>query len=273
MTPVCARVVALTGRGKVRPNNQDGVLFDGWISQASRERAMTLATAWAPPLACAVADGMGGHPAGDLASRLALTQVAACGAGWTEPDALRAGLEKVNELLHSAGQRNPHTTGMGTTIAGLVLTAEHALCFNIGDSRVYQITGGYVEQLSTDDARLDAAGQPNGMLTQALGGSSPVVPHVTTVHLDSLDSPARFLLCTDGISGPIPASALRRLCREPDAPRLCDGLLAAAEEKGAPDNVSIMILDIVGAPDPVAAGCGGVTLVQRTEPPEREDGA
>lgn len=247
------RAVALTGRGRVRTANEDAVMVFEWISQAPRPHLVELRAGATAPLLCAVADGMGGHPAGRLASALALELTAQQYPEWTDQAALRAGLVLVNTALHDAACRHANTKGMGTTIAGIVFVGERVLCFNIGDSRVYQITDGYVEQLSVDDTAPAPDGKPSNRITQALGDPpGRLDPHIVEVPLTGEAS--RFLLCTDGVTSVLDPACFRRLCRSPELAALVAGLRDAVYQAGAEDNLSIVAVDLPGARSAVVNG-------------------
>jgi serine/threonine protein phosphatase PrpC len=241
------RAVAATGRGRVRAGNEDAVLVFGWLSQAERPELVELrAPAISVPLVCAVADGMGGHAAGEVASLLALTHTARAYPGWSTAEAARTGLLAVNEALHTRGDADPGTTGMGTTIAGIVLHARRALCFNIGDSRVHRISDGYVEQISVDHVATGPDGKPTTRLTQSLGEPPDrrLEPHV--LELPLTPAPARFLICTDGVTSVLDRAGFRDLCRRGELDDLVTGLRDAVYEAGAEDNLSLIAVDVPG---------------------------
>ncbi|MBP2328003.1 protein phosphatase [Kibdelosporangium banguiense] len=244
MTRGLVRGVALTGRGLVRQANEDAVLMFEWISQTPRAQVVEMRSVFAPPLVCAVADGLGGHAAGMLASRLALAHIAAGYPQWTDVDGVAEGLRAVSAKVNAQAGASAETQGMGTTVAGVILQRERVLCFNVGDSRVYQITDGFVEQVSTDDAVLNPAGQSTSVVTQAIGDppDTPVSAHVVEVPYSG--SRTRLLLCTDGITGVLEASHFRKLCRERRLRDLALGLRDASFDDGAPDNLSIVALDV-----------------------------
>ncbi|BCJ39759.1 hypothetical protein GCM10010168_77850 [Actinoplanes ianthinogenes] len=228
------KVTSLTGRGLVRSGNQDAVLAFDWICQAAEPRVVELAVDGPPPLLFAVADGLGGHNAGDLASRLAAGDLVARHPGWDTAEAMHAGLIAISENLHHTAGRAPATAGMRTTVAGLLLHGGGARVFNVGDSRVYRITDGYLEQLSVDHA------SGRSMLTQALGDApGGLDPYVA-------DTPAegRYLLCTDGVHGVLDDRVLRRSCRLDDAAKLAEALRDEAYAEGAPDNLSLLVVDV-----------------------------
>jgi serine/threonine protein phosphatase PrpC len=246
--PGTVRVAALTGRGSVRDHNEDAALVFGWLSQVARPQRVEVVSDLTPPLLCAVADGLGGHRAGAVASRLALASIAEDCLLWTNQDAVRAGLQAVSGLVHDVGAQRPDRRGMRTTIAGVLLGVGEAVWFNVGDSRLHQITDGYVEQLSHDDAVIDENGEPTAIVTQTIWDE----PEQVAAHVGAVPLPpgrtTRLLLSTDGVWGPVGEPALRRLCREPDLGTLVVSLRDAVYEAGAPDNLTVVALDVT-APD------------------------
>jgi protein phosphatase len=238
-------VVAVTGRGSIRTHNEDAALVFEWISQAARPQVVELASALTPPLVCAIADGLGGHAAGAAASWLTLTRLAEVYPDWTDTDAVADGLVAISDAVYRAGTQDPGRLGMRATIAGLVICPGEVLCFNVGDSRAYQVTDGYLEQITVDDATVGPDGRPTGVVTQTIGDlpEPQLRPHIVKVPLRP-GSVTRMLLCSDGVTGPVEEPLLRRLCREPELGRLVVGLRDAAYDAGAPDNLSIVALDI-----------------------------
>ena len=127
---------------------------------------------------CAVADGMGGHVGGDLASRVALTVIAERSVGLahrrrTSPTTL----VETNEQVRAVGV-DADLQGLGTTVAGLCLTDDGIVVFNVGDSPVFSITDGVLSQISIDDSVFDTNGRPTNIITQSLGQVPPVQPHL-----------------------------------------------------------------------------------------------
>lgn len=238
--PERLRVWAVTDRGMVRRRNQDAVLAGGWIGQTDRGVATALELPLGSPVVCAVADGLGGHAGGDIASKVALAALAEQGPDWQDADDVRRGVNAIDRHVAAFGQ-DPRLSGLGTTLAGVVVDGLRLLCFNVGDSRLYQLRGGSLEQLSTDDSVLSSAGRPTSYLTQALGdASSSLEPHVWTMDLDPR---ARLLICTDGVTGPLSTGELCQAVRQPEGMDLVDELVSGVREAGAPDNFSIVVIE------------------------------
>jgi len=130
---------------------------------------------------------------------------------------------------------------MGTTVAGIVLTAERVLAFNVGDSRVYATSGGGLRQLSTDD-RPTAPGLPASVVTQTLGGHDELTdidPHLAP---SPLAPDTSYLICTDGLSDPVPAGVLEAVLGQHQDGRAVFELWKAAIEAGGPDNITMALV-------------------------------
>jgi serine/threonine protein phosphatase PrpC len=232
-------VRAFTDVGLLRKRNEDAVLVAGWQCQSHDGSLVTMDFAPAPPFVCAVADGMGGHVGGDVASRVALTVIAQLSPGWRSVDDVASSLEVVNEQVRAMGADND-LGGLGTTVAGLCFLSDELIVFNVGDSRIYSITGGPVRQISIDDSVFDSAGRPTNVITQSLGQPGPVRPHVMSVPLQ----PGTHLLCSDGVSGMMSFDELSEAARQPDLDGCAARIIETTRANGAEDNFSFLIVDV-----------------------------
>jgi serine/threonine protein phosphatase PrpC len=233
------RIGSATDVGLVRANNQDRLLV-------------------AEPL-FAVADGMGGHAAGEVASA---TAVDALEGAFTEltPEGLQAAARAANRAVWDHAQTDPELRGMGTTLVALALVgppgAEELAVANVGDSRLYLLSQGDLVQVTSDHslvAELVAEGQiepeeaeyhpQRHVLTRALGVDADVAVDLLTVALRLGD---RYLLCSDGLSREVTddqvASILRRLA---DPAEAAMELVTQAKEHGGNDNITVVIVDVV----------------------------
>lgn len=207
----------------------------------------------------AVADGMGGHDAGEVASRMAVEGIerhVAALPGDAGAEALIAGVsDAVRAIGHDIFERNrglgyPEGMGMGTTLTGLWLppgAGEAAILFNVGDSRVYRLRGGALEQVSKDQSAyqewLDggSVGPAPGrnIIAQALGPSAAVEPAVDAVTLAAGDV---VLLCSDGLNDMLEDAAIAALLREhADPDGAAQALVAAANAAGGADNITVIV--------------------------------
>jgi PPM family protein phosphatase len=151
-------VSALSHIGAVRDQHEDSLVAGPWTLCATvTESPQTLLFPLGTPLVVAVADGLGGHPAGEVASALVARQLAQTGPLLDSEDRVREALHACHRAVHAAAGRDPALTAMGTTVAGVVVTADRVLAFNVGDSRVYAAGPGGLRQLSTDDRLPDDA--------------------------------------------------------------------------------------------------------------------
>ena len=211
-----------------------------------------------------VADGMGAHAAGELASKLAVDNIPHSYYKLRDlypPAALRQAIRDANTAIHNKGQSSIGFQGMGTTCSCLVLLPQGALVAHIGDSRVYRLRGHVLEQLTFDHSlvwEMGAAGNmpleavpayiPKNVITRSLG------PH-STVHVD-LEGPYNaaagdvFLLCSDGLSGPISDEELGTILQCLEPAEAAETLVDLANLRGGPDNISIIVVHVDGEVPP-----------------------
>jgi serine/threonine protein phosphatase PrpC len=217
----------------------------------------------------AVADGMGGHSAGDVASNAVVTRLAeaadiAAGTGETitaEAINIALGLA-VTDMKSGEGVTD---LGTGTTVTGVALAivsdAPQLIAFNIGDSRVYQLTAGVLEQVTVDHSvvqelvdagritREEADVHPHGnVITRAVGFHEPPVPDYRIL---PLSVGQRILVCSDGLTKELTAYGIRHfLMSNPLAADAVAALVTAALENGGRDNVTAIVLDVLSIDGP-----------------------
>ena len=244
------RVAAVSHVGEVRRRNEDALSICGWrVGPAPAE--LRPAPGGRPFVV--VADGMGGHPAGDEASRFALDLIE--GRADRLDVAGAAGLlAEVNLGLFTYGQSRPEASGAGCTLAGVAVDGDRLCVFNVGDCSVFRVADGYLGLLSTEDRPPRMPGQPEGVrvtaVSQCLGATvdqpSTIRPHVHAVEVWPGD---RFLVCSDGLTDVLAAAAIgRAMQREPL--EAAGSLLAQTLAAGAPDNVSLAVVEVLGPDDP-----------------------
>ena len=234
-------VTALSHPGAVRDHHEDSLVAGPWTLCATvTESPQTLYFPVGTPLLAAVADGVGGHPAGEVASALVARQLAQAGPSLDSEESVREAIGLCHEAVLAAGSASPGRAGMATTVAGLVVTADQVLVFNVGDSRVYLAGPEGVRQLSTDD-RPDDDLSPPGVITQTLGGGlpGPPEPHLQQV---PLAEGTTFLICTDGLTDPLPPGLLEKTLTEHEDGKAAFELWKAAIEGGGPDNITMALV-------------------------------
>jgi serine/threonine protein phosphatase PrpC len=241
---------ALTHRGAVRARNEDCVAIGKWIAQEDMVHARAFAAALSAPFVCIVADGMGGHPAGEVASRLATETLASLLPGAADGE-IGSVLRQVNTQFYAVMERFPQYAGMGTVVSGLVARPDAVAIFNVGDSRAYRYHDGALVQLTVDDSdapRWNAGTffPRSGMVTQAIGGCrefADIDPHL---HFEPCVPGTTYLLCSDGLYDALGEDEIAARIGADLAPSV-EALLAAAIEAGARDNVSVALVRIADA--------------------------
>ncbi|MFI7502603.1 PP2C family protein-serine/threonine phosphatase [Streptomyces sp. NPDC049687] len=241
-------VSALSHPGLVRERNEDSLVVGPWTLCATvTENPQSLVFPSGTPLVVAVADGLGGHPGGDVASALVVRRIASVGPALGEEGAVRAALNACNRAVYEAagGDEDSELTAMGTTIAGVVVRSDSLLVFNVGDSRVYAASRDGLRQVSVDDSPPLAPGRrTTSLVTQCLGGSPgyrAVDPHVSALPLTPGD---RYLVCTDGLTDPVTTDVLDEAMREHDDLRAAFELWKAAIAAGGPDNITLAVVRV-----------------------------
>ena len=185
------------------------------------------------------------HPAGEEASALAVRWLAQAAANLDSEATVRDTLLACNEAVYADADRDPERLTMGTTIAGVVVIDQSVIVFNVGDSRVYRFDDSGLVQLSVDDNEAPARGQVrSSILTQTLGGSWDVVPIKPHLITQPLGDTARYLICSDGLTDAISDAAITAVLRDHDGGRAAFELWKATIAAGAPDNVTIALLNI-----------------------------
>src|SRR5262252_6077546 len=216
-------------------------------------------SAYAGPRLLAVADGMGGHAAGEVASAVAIDVLTALDEDLPASellDALADAVARANQKLHDLVTANPSIGGMGTTLTAMLWSGTRVALCHIGDSRAYLLSGGELQQIThdhtlvqslVDDGRIspdEAATHPQrSLLLRALDGSSDVEPDLSLREAQVGD---RYLLCSDGLSGVVSEPVLHRTLAtvaEPDD--TVRQLIDLAIQGGGPDNITCIVADVV----------------------------
>lgn len=239
-------VTALSHSGLIRDHNEDSLVVGPWtLCGTITQNPQTLVFPLGTPLVVAVADGIGGQPAGDVASSLVVRHLASIGPSMDSEDTVRNALNACNRTMYRAADRDPSLQTMGTTVAGAVVLPESLLVFNVGDSRVLAVKENGLRRVSVDDNPPLPPGQrTTSIVTQALGGAlrfTAITPHVTAEPLSTGD---RYLVCTDGLTDPVPEAELDALLQVHDDGRAAFELWKAAIEAGGPDNITLAMIRI-----------------------------
>jgi PPM family protein phosphatase len=245
--PLMLRYVARSDVGLVREGNED--------------------SGYAGPRLLAVADGMGGHAAGEVASSAAIEELVHVES--VDPDrdplaALKAAVNAANSRIRQMVEEDPARRGMGTTLTALFWNGQTLALAHIGDSRAYLLRGGELRQIThdhtfvqtlVDDGRItadEASVHPaRSMILRTLQGDSD--PELDLEMID-VQGGERILVCSDGLSGIVRDETMRdTLVENADLVTAADALVELALKGGAPDNVTCVVADIVETDDPPSA--------------------
>jgi protein phosphatase len=245
-------VRAATDLGLRRSENEDS--HGCWIPDepAAQERRGALMV---------VADGMGGSQAGEVASRLAVETVLGAyrdGHGEDALDDLRRAVVEANRAVYEQSTANPQHTGMGTTCTALVVRDREALVAHVGDSRAYLVRDGRIRQLTHDHSLVAQMVQRNeitpeqartdprrNVVTRSVGVSADVEVDAERVELP-LEPGDTLLLCSDGLHGQVTDEELAHAASGPDLDVACRELIGLANQRGGPDNITVMLARVEG---------------------------
>ena len=256
------RYAARSDRGLIRGNNQDSV--------------------YAGPRLLAVADGMGGHAAGDVASKVVIAALEHLDDDAPSGDMLQALREAVfegSEHLREVIRESPQLEGMGTTLTAILFAGGRLALCHVGDSRAYLLRDGQLTQITHDDTFVqtliddgritpeEANSHPQrSLLLRALNGQD-VDPDLSMREARAGD---RYLLCSDGLSGVVSEETLAEALLDPDPQSTADRLIELALRSGGPDNITVIVADVIeddgrgGALiEPVVDGAAGGNVGQR----------
>jgi protein phosphatase len=265
-----------TDVGRVRSSNEDSVAFVAPAPDAPEARQGYLAI---------VADGMGGHAAGEVASALATEVVRRVfySLDVEPPRALKAAFEAANRAIFEQSAREPECKGMGTTCTAVVIRDGRLWLAHVGDSRAYMLRGREVTQLSDDQtlhAQLvregvmtqeEAERSPGGnVILQAVGTRKEVAPTIWSEGLPLAIGDA-IILCSDGLSNLVSEAELAAVVPDRAPQDSCHLLVEAALAAGGHDNISVGVFQIV-APPPGArdqAATQKIPVVADGAPPTR----
>src|SRR5688572_15885680 len=264
------RYAARSDRGLIRGNNQDSV--------------------YAGPRLLAVADGMGGHAAGDVASKVVIAALEHLDDDTPSGDMLQAMREAVfegSEHLREVIRESPQLEGMGTTLTAILFAGGRLALCHVGDSRAYLVRDGQLSQITHDDTFVqtliddgritaeEANSHPQrSLLLRALNGQD-VEPDLSMREARAGD---RYLLCSDGLSGVVSEDTLAEALKDPDPQSTADRLIELALRSGGPDNVTVIVADVIdddgrGAlMEPVVDGAAGGNVGQRQVDPRSAAG-
>ena len=232
------KAVSRTHIGNVRKSNQDALLVQpGEFGLYG------------------VADGMGGHKAGDVASRMAVeTLKETLSSARPNEESLRKAIEKANAEIYAAQCENPDLNGMGTTLTVIWEDKRRILLGHVGDSRAYRVRGGRIEQVSQDHSMVaelvrdglitqeEALVHPyRNIITRALGVDAEVTADIISMNKRKGD---KYLICSDGLSEYVRENEMLEILASMPMSEAADTMLSMALDGGGHDNISLVIAEV-----------------------------
>jgi protein phosphatase len=241
--PLSTQMSGLTDPGAVRENNEDTIRWDG-------------DGGWA-----VLADGMGGHLAGEVASALAgdllqqyFNALPPEGNDSEVAQGLGQAVAEANRLIHHRAGTDPRCHNMGTTVVAALFRGSTLSCAHVGDSRLYRYRGGELEQLSHDHSLVQELVDEGMMsreeaiesthknvITRALGLAAEVEVDLLQAPLEAGDL---YLLCSDGLSDKLPDAELAGLLQGGSLDEMAQRLVAEAKARGGEDNISLILVKV-----------------------------
>jgi protein phosphatase len=238
--PETIKSTAVSHVGKIRANNQDSAYAGNYLF--------------------VVADGMGGHAGGDVASAIAVRRISEVDQKFTSAHdavfALQSALIAANSLLAETVFEHDELTGMGTTVSGIIRVDNQIAMAHIGDSRIYRYRAGTLEQISADHTfvqRLvdsgritpeEAAVHPRRSVLMRVLGDVDAAPEIDTNVFDTAPGD-RWLICSDGLSSYVTDDKMEHVLETvPSAQDAAERLIKESLDQGAPDNVTVVLVDI-----------------------------
>ena len=228
-----APVAAVSSAGLVRRRNEDSAYAGRWL--------------------CAVADGMGGHGAGDVASATVIEAIRAFDVDASDPGRLTtilgAAVQEANKQLAERVRADPGLASMGSTLTAMLWSGRHVAVANVGDSRAYLLRDQMLRQITEDHVLANLVASPMPAQTAAylvryLDARPGWSPDLT---LRAARPGDRYLICSDGLNGVVSPEVIRdALTDVGDLDQAVAELIRLAHEAGAPDNVTLIAIDVPG---------------------------
>jgi protein phosphatase len=240
--------------GRARSNNEDSVAVDEGVSLA------------------VLADGMGGYNAGEVASSMATSFIKTELGRWLREASAQASdaevrramdicVDNANRAIFDAANSNPQYAGMGTTLVVAVFREGRLLVGHVGDSRCYRLRGGRLQQITRDHSLLQeqidaglitpeqaAFSSNKNLVTRAVGVEDTVL---LEIHQHEVQPGDLYLMCSDGLSDMLDDEAIAQLLRGVESlDGTCSALIAAANDAGGKDNISVILVRATGGASP-----------------------
>ncbi len=234
-------------------------VVSGFSTDVGKTRQVNEDSVYVGEFLWAVADGMGGHAAGDVASQLVVAALRAADRPNLDQQAIIDALRSANEAVRAYGMEVPAARGLGSTVSGLARIflggAEHWAVFNVGDSRVYRIYEGALSRATVDHSEVEElvlqgrlteeqarAHSSRSVITRSIGTDPPPIVDLWVLPQGLGEG---FLICSDGLTSELPDQELQEILSQSlDVHAMANRLKDAALSAGGRDNVSVIVLNV-----------------------------
>ena len=246
-------IIAVSDKGCVRAHNEDMILIGNDILRDGRKEILIDLNNENKKFFVAVADGMGGHNAGEIASEMVLRKInekiSSLEMNLTEKDLSSKISEWVKEIhsdILKEGNKDINKKGMGSTLIGALFYNNKIYYLNVGDSRIYRLRNGYLMQISKDHSLREITGNKDiasNIITNSFGGGEKIFIDFAPVGSKIFNDDV-LLLCSDGLSNELSDDEIEEILGNKE--NTVDVLLNKAKSKGGNDNISIILLYLSG---------------------------
>lgn len=250
------RITAATHAGVVRSSNED-YFVAGDLTSSCTDGLTSSTVAHGEMCLAVVSDGLGGHPCGEVASRLAAEFISRSNPAG--PGELVQSFIGANEAIYRAMSGPFGAIEMGTTASAVLITGNGLTVVNVGDSPAFEFIDEQLVQLSRDHVPIgkpQLPGLPSSVVTQSLGGRSAFTEIYPHCYMDELGSERRVLLCSDGLTNFVPRDQIISTLRNTYGVEAVDALIGRALEAGGRDNVTVVLLEPLGHSQDVISEAG-----------------
>jgi len=247
------KIIAVSDKGCVREHNEDMILIGNDILRDGRKEILIDLNNENKKFFVAVADGMGGHNAGEVASEMVLRKInekiSSLEMNLTEKDLSLKISEWVKEIhtdILNEGKKDISKKGMGSTLIGALFYNNKIYYLNVGDSRLYRLRNGYLMQISKDHSLREITGNKDiasNIITNSFGGGEKIFVDFASAGSKIFNDDA-FLLCSDGLSDELNDEEIEETLG--NKKNAVDELLKKAKNKGGIDNISIILVYLSG---------------------------
>lgn len=245
------KIVYFTNKGKVRANNEDSLLVVDRVINEKNFQSCEYKSVEDDHFVLAVADGMGGHAKGEVASRMVLETIKQFSLISSSEEIIKA-LESARQKLEEYVETHPEAFGMGCAVAGIVVNGDKGIAFNIGDCRVYRFINGKLVKLTRDHSAVEELvlegvitpeearthPQRNILTSAVIGDGYATEMKIFTTDVD-ISAGGRFLICSDGLWDELEDKEIE-ICMSAEEP--CSKFLEVLKDKPLRDNVSFIVL-------------------------------